>query len=139
MTHIHCYIAHICHTFQTASLQILSCSCDNKSNAIFERYDCMVMSSRYPSRPKSNEFLYWLAKIAIQNCYRGHPLHSFLISPVSKKNFLTDFKVTQVLICILEVLKELPIESVVPNGLNFDILLLKYVLGTTIHISFGDL
>ena len=39
MTYIHQYIAHICHTFQIASLQILSCSRDNKSYAIFERYD----------------------------------------------------------------------------------------------------
>ena len=28
---------------------------------------------------KKNEFLYWLARMAIQNCYRVHPLHSFLI------------------------------------------------------------
>ena len=38
-TYIHQYIAHVCHTFQIAPLQTSSCSFDNKSYAIFERYD----------------------------------------------------------------------------------------------------
>ena len=95
------------------------------------------MSSWHPSRPKSNEFSYWLARMAIWNCYRGHQLDSFLLPSFSKKNLLTDFKVTQVLTCIFGVLKKLPIESVDTNVLKFDILPPKTGFETSIHIRFG--
>jgi hypothetical protein len=42
MAFIHKYIAHIYYTFQIASLQTLSFGCDNKCNAIFERYEKVI-------------------------------------------------------------------------------------------------
>jgi hypothetical protein len=75
--------------------------------------------------------------MAIKNCYRGHPLHSFLIPSFSKKILPTDFKVTQVLTCKYAVPEKLAIQSVVTNVLKFDISLPKTVFETTIHTKFG--
>ena len=95
------------------------------------------MSSWHPRRPKSNEFLHWLARMAIYNCYRGHPLHSFLIPSFSKKILPTDFKVTQVLTCKYAVSQKLAIELVATNVLKFDISLPKTVFGKSLHTKFG--
>ena len=90
-----------------------------------------IMSSWHPSRPKLNEFSCWLARMAIYNCCRAHPLHFFPIPLFSKKHFPTDFKVTQVKSRKQKLLNETPEELVVANGSNFDILLPLISLGNS--------
>ena len=56
----------------------------------------------------------------------------------SKRHFPTDFKVTQDKSCKQELLNETPIESVVANLMNFDILPPKVAWSTSLRVFFGQ-
>ena len=64
-------------------------------------------------------------------------MHSFPIPSLSKKHFLTDFKVTQDKSCREDVLNETPIELVVAKLMKFDILPPEVAWSTSLQAFFG--